>query len=279
MTFREQLRAASARNRSFLCIGLDPQLERLPVPDVLTFTRAIIEATSDLVCAYKPQSAFFEAMGSEGWAALRDTIRAVPADIPVILDVKRGDVAHTAEAYAEACFDVLGAHAVTISPYLGGDSVAPFLARPDRASFILCRTSNPGASDLQDLRVHSPDGGEPEPLYLRVATLARQWEAGRGNVGLVVGATYPHELASVRERCPDLPLLIPGVGTQGGDLGASVAAGLDATSSGIVINASRSVIYASSGADFATAARAEAQRLRDAINVACADAQHQGVPQ
>ena len=130
----------------------------------------------------------------------------------------------------------------------------------------------------KNLRVHSPDGGEPEPLFLRVATLARQWEAGRGNVGLVVGATYPHELASVRERCPDLPLLIPGVGTQRGDLEASVAAGLDATSSGIVINASRSVIFASSGADFATAARAEAQRLRDAINAACAYANHQGAP-
>ena len=275
MTFREQLRAASDRNRSFLCIGLDPQLERLPVPDVLTFTRAIIEATSDLVCAYKPQAAFFEAMGPEGWAALRDTIRAVPADIPVILDVKRGDVAHTAEAYAEACFDVLGAHAVTISPYLGGDSVAPFLARPDRAAFLLCRTSNPGAPDLQDLQVQSMDGGKMEPLYLRVATLARQWEAGRGNVGLVVGATYPHELASVRERCPEMPLLIPGIGTQGGDLEASVAAGLDTSGGGIVINASRSVLYASSSTDFATAARAEAQRLRDAINAACVDAQRQ----
>ncbi len=262
MTFREKLEAAAARNHSLLCVGLDPQRDRLPIEDVVAFTRAIIEATSDLVCAYKPQVAFFEAEGVEGWRALKATIEAVPDDIPVILDAKRGDVAHTAEAYATACFDVLGADAVTVSPYLGGDSVRPFLARPDRAAIVLCRTSNPGAPELQDVLV---DG---EPLYLRVADLVQEWSAPHGNAGLVVGATYPGELEAVRARCPELPILLPGIGAQGGDLEASVQAGLDAEGGGIMVSASRSVIFASSGGDFAAAARAEAERLRAAIEAA-----------
>ena len=260
LSFREKLEAASARNGSLLCVGLDPQPARMPVEDVLTFTRAIIEATSDLVCAFKPQSAFFEALGVAGWEALQATIAAVPEEIPVILDVKRGDVSHTAAAYARACFDVLGADAVTLSPYLGRDAVAPFLERGEKGAFIVCRTSNAGGADLQNLEV---DG---EPLYLRVASLAQEWGAAHANVGLVVGATYPDELSAVRARCPSLPILLPGIGAQGGDLEASVAAGVDANGGGLVVSASRSVLYASAGADFAQAARAEAERLRAAIN-------------
>ena len=262
MFFREKLRDAVARNESLLCVGLDPQPSRMPVDDVLTFTRAIIEATSDLVCAFKPQSAFFEAQGRAGWDALKATIEAVPDDVSVVLDVKRGDIASTAEAYATACFDVMGADAVTLNPYLGRDAVAPFLARAEKGAFILCRTSNPGGADLQSLDV----GGEP--LYLRVASLVGEWGAEHGNAGLVVGATYPEELAAVRARCPSLPILLPGIGAQGGDLEASVAAGIDGQGGGLLVSASRSVIYASEGEDFAQAARAEAERLRDAINAA-----------
>ena len=260
MTFLAKLRAATARNRSLLCVGLDPQPDRLPLPDLLAFTRAIIDATADLVCAYKPNAAFFEALGLDGWRALRDTIAAVPDGIPVILDAKRGDIAHSAAAYATACFDFLGADAVTVNPYLGADGVLPFLARPDRAAFVLCRTSNPGAADLQELLVNG------EPLYLRVADLVQRWAVPHGNAGLVVGATDPAALAAVRARCPALPILLPGVGAQGGDLEAAVQAGLDADGAGLLVNASRSILYASAGADFAAAARAEAQRLRDAIN-------------
>ena len=263
MSFQEKFASASTRNQSMLCVGLDPQPDRLPISDVRAFCRAIIHATEDLVCAYKPQAAFFEALGPDGWQILQDVIADVPAEIPVLLDAKRGDVPHTAQAYADACFDVLGADAVTVNPYLGADAVHPFLARPDRTAFILCRTSNAGAPDIQDLLV---DG---EPLYLRVAALAREWSAPHNNAGLVVGATYPSELAAVRKRCPRMPLLLPGVGAQQGDLRAAVQAGLDADGGGILVGASRSVLYASSGSDFAGAARAEAQRLRDAINAAC----------
>lgn len=259
LPFRDKLAEAARRNGSLLCVGLDPQPERLPVDDVLAFTRAVIEATADLVCAFKPQSAFFEALGAGGWRVLQETIAAVPDEIPVILDVKRGDVAHTAAAYAAACFDRLDADAVTLNPYLGGDAVAPFLARPDRGAFILCRTSNPSGADLQRLDV----GGEP--LFLRVADLVREWGAAHGNAGLVVGATAPRDLAAVRARCPGLPILVPGIGAQRGDLAAAVRAGLDARGGGVIVSASRSVLYASRGTDFALAARAEARRLRDAI--------------
>jgi orotidine-5'-phosphate decarboxylase len=267
MTFRDKLRAAAARNDSLLCVGLDPQPARMPVEDVLTFCRTIIEATSDLVCVYKPQAAFFEALGLEGWKALKATIEAVPDDIPVILDAKRGDIATTAEAYATACFDVMGADAVTVNPYLGGDGVLPFLSRPDRTAFVLCRTSNPSAPDLQDLEVPVADGGT-EPTYMRVAGLANEWNREHQNVGLVVGATYPEELSAIRRRCPDLPILLPGIGAQGGDLEASVAVGLDGVGGGLMLSASRAVLYASAGGDYAEAARAAADELRLAINVA-----------
>jgi orotidine-5'-phosphate decarboxylase len=274
MNFRDKLQAAADRNDSLLCVGLDPRAEQVPTGDVLTFCREIIAATHDLACAYKPQSAFFEALGVDGWRILRDVIAAVPDGIPVLLDVKRGDVASTAEAYATACYDVLGADAVTVNPYLGGDSVAPFLARPDKTAFIVCRTSNPGAGDVQDLAVPgdavtgngNPAEGGAQPLFLRVADLAREWGAPHGNSGLVVGATYPGELRLVRDRCPDLPILLPGIGAQGGDLEASVQAGVDQEGGGLLVSASRSVMYASAGPDWAEAARQAAARLRDQIN-------------
>jgi orotidine-5'-phosphate decarboxylase len=267
MSFLERLAAASSRSASLLCIGLDPDVARLPSPlrgttdPVYTFCAALIDATCDLVCAFKPNIAFFEALGAPGLTTLCRVIAAVPPDIPVILDAKRGDIDSTAAAYARAVFDELGAHAVTLNPYLGGDSLKPFLDYTDRGCFILCKTSNPGSADVQDLRL--ADG---RPLYLEVARRARDAWNAHGNVGLVVGATHSSVMAEVRALCPDLPLLVPGVGAQGGDLTAAVQAAVDARGERAIINVSRGVLYASSGADFAEAARQEATRLRDAIN-------------
>lgn len=267
--FVHRLRAAARRHKSLLCIGLDPVVSRLPsvLPtgpaSVYAFCAAIVEATADLVCAYKPNIAFFEALGTDGYTTLRRVLGAVPEGVPVILDAKRGDIGSTAAAYAHAAFDVLGADAVTLSPYLGSDSLAPFLAYADRGCFVLCRTSNPGSADLQELHL-----ADDRPLYLEVARRARDDWNGNGNVGLVVGATHPAELCAVRSLCPDLPLLVPGVGAQGGDLDAAVAAAVDVDGEGAVINVSRSILYASDGSDFAAAARREAMRLREAISAA-----------
>jgi orotidine-5'-phosphate decarboxylase len=261
MSFREKLAHAAQRNRSLLCVGLDPDPARLPV-DAAAFLCAIVEATSDLVCAYKPNLAFYEQLGEAGYAALRAVLQAIPSHIPVIGDAKRGDIAHTAHAYARALFDDLGFDAATVNPYLGSDAVAPFLERTDRGVFIVCRTSNPGARDLQDLPVAGEGGSRP--LYQAVAELAKRWDT-RGNVGLIVGATYPDEMRRLRELCPEMPFLVPGIGPQEGELARAVRAGLDAQGSGIIINASRAVLYASEGGDFARAARREAQALRDAI--------------
>lgn len=260
LTFIEKLQAAARRNNSLLCVGLDPRLERLPDRfhsadnPFLAFNRAVIEATADLVCAYKPNFAFYEAQGLAGLEALRETIRAVPPEIPVILDAKRGDIGSTAEAYARAAFELWGADAVTVNPYLGGDSLEPFLAYPDRGVFVLCHTSNPGAADFQTLAT------EGRPLYEVVAEQAARWNRA-GNVGLVVGATYPAALRRVRAVAPDLPILLPGVGAQGGDLPAALQAGLTADGDGLVVNASRGVI-------FAEGPRAAARSLRDEINAA-----------
>lgn len=262
MTFIERLAAASSRNQSHLCVGLDPVAERIAGGDVLGWARSLIEATSDLVCCYKPNSAFFEALGPEGWQILRETIASVPPEIPVLLDAKRGDIGNTAEAYAKAAFEVLGASAVTVNPYLGGDSLEPFLAYEGRAIFVVCRTSNPGAPDLQDLLVH--DGAGVRPLFEVVAERCRLWNRN-GNVGLVTGATYPADIARVRKICPDQVLLVPGVGTQGGELEAAVRSAQTADGTGFLVNASRQVIYASTGADFAAAARRVAAELRDAV--------------
>jgi orotidine-5'-phosphate decarboxylase len=269
MSFVESLLDAGRRNRSLLCVGLDPLPRKIPsalhdAPDPLySFCMAIVEATADLVCAFKPNIAFFEALGPAAIETLRRLIAAIPRDVPVILDAKRGDIGSTAAAYAHAVFDLLGADAVTLSPYLGGDSLEPFLRYADKGCIILCKTSNSGSADLQDLSLASG-----EPLYLEVARRARDDWNERGNVGLVVGATYPAVLAQVRALCPDMPLLVPGVGAQGGDLAAAAQAASDVHGERAIISASRGIMYASDGADFADAARHEALRLRTAINAA-----------
>ena len=263
-TFRERYEAAAAANDSLLCVGLDPDPRRIPAGvGTLAFLEAIVEATADLVCCFKPNAAFFESRGPEGVEELRALIAAIPDDVPVLLDAKRGDIGHSSEHYARAVFEQLGAHGVTVSPYLGRDAVEPFLAYEERHSFVLCRTSNAGAGDFQDL----PVGEGGRPLYLQVAATASTWNE-RGNVGLVVGATYPGEAAEVRALCPDMLLLMPGVGAQAGDLEAAVQAAVDADGGGILVNASRGVLYAGTDGDYASAARAEAARLRDAINAA-----------
>jgi orotidine-5'-phosphate decarboxylase len=260
MTFVDKLLAASRTNKSLLCIGLDPDMDLMPDVSIFEFNQAIINATSDLVCAYKPNMAFYEAQGVEGLEALLETIECIPSHIPVIGDAKRGDIGNTAKAYAKGLFDIFGFDAVTINPYLGFDSVEPFLKYEDKGIFILCRTSNPGAKDFQDL-VNS----EGMHLYELVARKAIEWNIN-GNIGLVVGATYPDELKEIRKICPTMPLLIPGVGSQGGDLTQAIRDGVDIRGEKAIINVSRQVLYASKNSDFAEAARRAALDLVDKID-------------
>ncbi len=266
MTFRDKLEAAAQKSQSLLCVGLDPDPDLMAELDVIRFCRRIVEATSDLVCAYKANWAFYESLGVEGLQALQEIRRAIPAGIPVIGDAKRGDIGNTSAMSARALFDVFGFDAVTVNPYVGFDGLEPFLMYGDRTSFILCRTSNPGAEDFQSLPVKGP-GGASEPLYETVARKAKEWNTG-GNVGLVVGATYPAELRRVREICRDQLILLPGIGPQGGDLEAALDNGLDGRGGGLIVSASRQVLYASRSEDYPDAARAAALRLRDAINAA-----------
>ncbi len=269
VSFRDKLRASCATRKSHVCIGLDPDMGSLPQgfnrdpDDVLRFLTGIIEATVEVAAAYKPNSAFYEAMGAPGMEVLQATIAVIPSDIPVILDAKRGDVGNTAARYSQAAFDVFGASAVTVNPYLGEDSLRPFVNRADRGVFVLCRTSNPGAADLQDL--HLDDG---HPLYRRVAYLAKQWNI-LGNIGLVAGATWPEELAVIREECPGMPLLIPGVGAQGGDVGAAIkAVAGEGGDQPFLLASSRAIVNASRGSDFQEAAADRAHELRDRIAAA-----------
>jgi len=262
--FFAKLRQASQSNRSFLCVGLDPHPSLLPEKDVAAFNRAIIEATADLACCYKPNLAFYESMGPQGLEVLLRTVEAVPRQLPVIADAKRGDIASTAEAYAQALFDVYGFDAATVNPYLGTDSLTPFLQRADKGVFVLCRTSNPGGADLQGRAVVSD--GTSRPLYEVVAELARDRWNERGNVGLVVGATFPEELGRIRQLCPRLPFLLPGVGAQGAEVAAAVGQALDEDGAGFIITSSRQILYASSGRDYAQAARRAAEALRNEIN-------------
>jgi orotidine-5'-phosphate decarboxylase len=267
--FASKLAGAVARNRSLVCVGLDPDPRLVPSSvreraDWLPYFNAgIVEATADLVCAFKPNLAFYEALGSDGLAGLRATLAAMPADVPVLLDAKRGDIGVTTAAYAAALFADLGGDAITVSPYLGFDALEPFLAYRDRGLFVLCKTSNPGAAEFQDLLCEVD--GERQPLYAVVARAAARWNQ-HGNVGLVVGATHPEAFRAVRASAPDLPLLVPGVGAQGGDLAMAVTEGLDQTGAGLLIASSRSILYASSGSDWQTAARMAASALRDEIN-------------
>ncbi|MCX6016930.1 MAG: orotidine-5'-phosphate decarboxylase [Chloroflexi bacterium] len=263
MSFIEKLRSAQERNRSYLCVGLDIVTANTPLPiqpydeQMLPFAREIIDATKDLVCAYKPNLGFFLAEGAAGIVALERIVRYIPSDIPIILDGKFGDIGNTAEAYARGAFEQFMADAVTLSPYMGSDSVKPFLKYADRGAFVLARTSNANAGEFQNLSVQ----GE-ELLFEKLTRSARRWnEEGPGACGLVVGATAPQELARIRELAPELPFLIPGVGAQGGDLALALRYGRTTTGLGPVVNASRSVLYASRKVDFADAARAAALEL------------------
>jgi orotidine-5'-phosphate decarboxylase len=263
--FFTKLGQASARNNSLLCVGLDPDLDRMPVRDIAAFNREIISATSDLVCAYKPNLAFFEAQGIDGLRALEATLAAVPAHIPVIGDAKRGDIGHTAAMYARALFDEWGFDACTVTAWGGQDSLEPFIAREDKGIFVWCRSSNPGAADLQDLMVSPGESGVLSPLFLVLARLLRKWDRNH-NLALVVGATFPRQLAQVRSICPEMTVLLPGIGAQGGEIAATMQAGLNRQGQGLIVAASRQVLYASAGADFAGAARSAAAALRDEIN-------------
>ena len=265
----EKLDAVARLSGSLVCVGLDPDPRRMAVNDVAEFNRAIIDATKDLVCAYKPQLAFYEALGMDGLLALEKTIshiKDVAPDILLIGDCKRGDIGSTAAAYARAMFDVWDFDTVTLHPYLGSESIEPFTERADRGAIIVCRTSNPGAAELQDLKL--TDRGVERTLYEHTARLASQWNI-RGNVGIVVGATYPGEMAELRGQHPDMPFLIPGVGAQGGDVEAATRAGVNAEGRGVMISSSRGIIYASEEeGTFAGAAREAAESLRDQINKA-----------
>jgi orotidine-5'-phosphate decarboxylase len=251
---------------SLLCVGLDPDPRRIPqhlgsgASAILAFCRDIVDATADHVCAFKPQIAYFAAARAE--SALEELIRYIHEEhpgIPVILDAKRGDIGHTAEQYAAEAFERYGADALTVSPFMGLDSIEPYLAWPGKGVILLCRTSNPGSGDFQLLE----SGGEP--LFERIARLAAtEWNPG-GELGLVVGATYPEELRRVRQLAPGLPLLVPGIGAQGGDVETTVKAGLDDHAAGLVINSSRAILFAGHDRDFASAARAASQQARDEI--------------
>lgn len=269
MSFRSKLQAAARKNNSWLCVGLDPDLRKLPsglkpsAAGALEFNRAIIGATSDLVCAYKPNSAFYECLGAEGWEILRETIRSIPSHIPVIVDAKRGDIGNTAAMYAKAVFEWLGADAVTVNPYLGRDSVEPFASYMEKGVFVLCLTSNESSSEIQQRLIlldDNPDSemvdsltlgetlsevlaGSARPVYHHVAELACAWNE-HDNIGLVVGATLASELGDVRAIVGDaMPVLIPGVGAQGGDLNRSIELGSNKIGELAVINVARGIIY------------------------------------
>lgn len=263
--FTEKLDAITVKNNSLVCVGLDTDLSRLPdhirgaENPLLAFNAAIVDATKDLVQSYKLNFAFYEAHGIMGFEALRRTIDLIPHEVVVIADAKRGDIGNTSAMYAKAVFEELHCDAITVAPYMGEDSVGPFLAYKDRGVFLLALTSNSGSRDFQYL---SSDG---MPLYARVVQKAVEWNDA-GNCGLVVGATHPGELADIRNLAGDMPILVPGLGAQGGDLEASVLAAVTSKGMRAVFNNSRAILYASSGKDFATAARTATDSMRTAIN-------------
>jgi len=269
MTFISKLEQCWSKNRSLVCVGLDPDRARIPehlskdADVIFSFNKAIIDATADLVCAYKPQFAYYA--GQNALGSLRKTLtylRQNYPNIPVILDMKRGDIGSTATMYAREAFDHYKADAVTVNPYMGGDTLKPFLDDPDKGAFILCRTSNPGSGDFQDLRIE----GDGRRLFEIVAQKAAQEWNGNGNVCLVAGATFPEDLGCIRAIVGDIPLLVPGIGAQGGDVEAVLKYGLDSRGEGLVINSSRGILYASRGTDFASRAREVTAELRDHIN-------------
>lgn len=264
--FKERLLRACRTNRSLLCIGLDFEMSLVPphIRDsdypILEFNEAIIDATMDLVCAYKPNIAYYEKHGERGVTMLRKTVEKIPEEIPVILDCKRGDIGPTARAYAEAYFDDLGVDAVTVNPYLGFDSLEPFLSYEDRGVFVLCRSTNPGAADFQDLQV----GGTP--VYEHVARKALTWNQHE-NIALIAPSTQPKALQTIRRVAgPSVPILVPGIGAQGGTVQDAVRFGANLRGENAILSASRSILYASNGADFADAARKVASKLREDMN-------------
>jgi orotidine-5'-phosphate decarboxylase len=264
--FHQVLRDVWHSSDSMLCVGLDPDPERMPAPldghpdSAFQFCREIVDATADLVCAFKPQFAYFASQRAEDQLERICTyIRETYPQVLLILDAKRGDIGPTAEHYAREAFQRYDAHVVTINPYLGTDSIEPFLRYDDRGAFVLCRTSNPGSGDFQSLDIHG------EPLYVHVARRAALEWAALGACGLVVGATYPDELRVVRSIVGDMPLLVPGIGAQGGDIAATVSAGADSTGYGMVVNSSRAILYASNERDFADASRVVAMATRDEL--------------
>jgi orotidine-5'-phosphate decarboxylase len=290
-TFKEKLLSAARKNKSWLCVGLDPDPSQIPehlgrdIEGVIKFNRSVIESTTDLVCAYKPNAAFYESLGPKGWEALIETAKAIPEHIPLILDFKRGDIGNTARMYARAAFEIIGADAVTVNPYMGTDSLQPFLDYADKGVFVLCLTSNPSAAELQkrivllenppSAELMTPQakartfaeffGASTAELYLLVAGLVAVWNKN-DNVGLVVGATAISELEAVRKKIGDsVPILIPGVGAQGGDLQSSVDAGSNSDAELAIINIARGVIYAGGGNDFREKIRSAATDYRAKI--------------
>lgn len=279
--FMALLRALWARG-NFVCVGLDSDFEKIPASvyqggnktdvgignTIVAFNRAIVEATKDIVCSYKPNIAFYEAYGQEGLLALRETIRyihEVASDVPVILDAKRADIGNTNAGYVSAAFDFLGADAITVNPYFGGEALQPFLDCEDKGIIVLCRTSNKSAGEFQD-RCFSLERGCTIPLYQYIARhVSQEWNKNN-NCLLVVGATCPEELSQIRKLVNDMPILIPGIGAQGGDVEKTVLAGKDSNGQGMIINSSRGIIFASSGPDFAEAARAKTLELHNLIN-------------
>ena len=269
MDFKDKLNNIVKENNSLLCVGLDSDIDKIPEHircgehPQSTFNKKIIDATADLVCAYKPNSAFYEARGCAGIEALKitcDYIKEKYPKIPIILDAKRADIGNTNEGYVKFVFDYLGGDAVTVHPYLGKEALKPFLDRKDKGVFILCRTSNPGAGEFQDLNVNG------KPLYQIIAEkIVKDWNYNN-NCGLIFGATYPTELEIVRHIVDDMPILIPGIGAQGGNVEKTVKAGVDKNGQNAIINSSRSIIFASTNEDFAQKAQEEAKKLKDLIN-------------
>ena len=263
--FKDKLNQRIEKFNTLLCIGLDSDKSKLPssFTSQFKFNKAIIGKTHDLVCAYKPNTAFYEAQGVQGIKELKltcDYLRENYPDIVIILDAKRADIGNTSESYAKFAFDYLGADAVTLHPYLGKDALQPFLDRKEKGSIVLCKTSNPGAKEIQNLKINS------KPLYQILAKkIAGKWNENN-NCGLVVGATYPAELAIVRKIAPNMPFLIPGVGAQGGELDKSVGSGVDKNGKNAIINVARSIIFASKGRDFAEISRRETEKLKLEIN-------------
>jgi orotidine-5'-phosphate decarboxylase len=270
MTFQDMLEGAVKKNNSLLCVGLDPDMSKIPghiknsTSALFEFNKAIIDATADLVCVFKPNAAFYESFGTDGIEQLKETIAYINEkypDIPVILDAKRADIGNTNNGYVNFVYEFLGANAVTLHPYLGREALEPFLRLSDKGAIVLCRTSNPGAGEFQNLIV------EGMPMYEYVAArVTTEWNSNK-NCLLVVGATYPEEMKSIRSIVgPEMVFLVPGIGAQGGDVEASMKAGLGANGRGLILSSSREILYASSDEDFAQAARAKALETRDEIN-------------